>query len=111
MFVVGGLLLEIKNIVEAINKSQVLVSRHAREEAIADNLLIEEICFSVIQGEIIEDYTDDKPYPSCLIFGRNKKYNPIHSVWAYNQDTGWAILITVYRPKSSKWIEWSIRRK
>ncbi|MGK7915918.1 MAG: DUF4258 domain-containing protein [Prochloraceae cyanobacterium] len=36
-----------------------LVSRHAREEAEADSLLIDEICFSVMQGEIIEDYADD----------------------------------------------------
>ena len=103
--------MKIDDIVEAIKNSHVLVSRHAREEAEADSLLIDEICFSVMQGEIIEDYADDKPYPSCLIFGKNQQNNPIHSVWAYNQETGWAILITVYRPKPYKWIEWRIRRK
>lgn len=100
----------IQNIIEAINLNQVIVSRHAREKAEERNLFLDEIYFSVIQGEIIEDYPNDKPYPSCLIHGQNKKRDPIHSVWAYNQDTGYAVLITVYRPDPNKWINERIRK-
>jgi len=73
-------------------------------------LTFEEIFTSVIQGEIIEDYPDDKPFPSCLIFGENLRRDPIHSVWAYNLENKWAALITVYRPNPEKWINWRIRR-
>jgi len=54
--------------------------------------------------EIIEDYPDDKPYPSCLIYGKTFSGDPVHSVWAYNINNQWAILITVYRPASDRGI-------
>jgi hypothetical protein len=58
----------IEQIKEAINLEKVIVSRHSKEEAENDDLFLEEIIFSVINGEIIENYPDDYPYPSCLIF-------------------------------------------
>ena len=64
--------MNIDKIIQAIQANIVLVSRHAREEAEEDSLSIDEICFSVSQGEIIEDYLDDRPYPSCLIYGTNR---------------------------------------
>jgi hypothetical protein len=101
----------IQNIIEAINLNKVIVSRDAREKAEERNLFLDQIYFSVIQGEIIEDYPSDRPYPSCLIYGLNEKGEPIHSVWAYNQDTGYAVLITVYRPDLNEWINERIRTK
>ncbi|MEA5576019.1 DUF4258 domain-containing protein [Anabaena sp. UHCC 0451] len=102
----------INNIIAAINLNQVVVTRHAKEEAENDNLVIDEINLSVTQGgEIIEDYPNATPYPSCLIYGLNGKGDPIHSVWAYNKDTGFAVLITVYCPDPNKWINWRIRKK
>lgn len=68
------------------------------------------IFFSVLTGKIIEDYPDDKPYPSCLIYGNLFNGEPVHSVWAYNKDTKWAVMITVYRPDPAKWINWQRRR-
>jgi len=68
-------------------------------------LTFDEIYFSVFNGEIIEDYPDDKPYPSCLIYGETFSGEPVHSVWAFNELTQWAVLITVYRPDLNKWIE------
>jgi hypothetical protein len=100
----------INNIIVAINLNQVIVTRHAREEAENDNLIIDEIHFSVTTGEIIKNYPHDKPYPSCLIYGQNEKGDPIHSVWAYNEVTGFAVLITVYRPDPNQWIDWRIKK-
>ncbi|MDW8214169.1 MAG: DUF4258 domain-containing protein [Roseiflexaceae bacterium] len=74
-------------------------------------LSFDEIFFSVLHGEIIEDYPTDKPYPSCLIYGESFAGEPIHSVWAYNPVTQWAVLVTVYRPDPDRWINWRIRRK
>ena len=51
-----------------------------------DHLSFDEIFFSVFQGEIIEEYHQDMPYPSCLIYGATFRGDPVHSVWAYNQD-------------------------
>lgn len=103
--------MHIDDIIEAIQANRIRITDHADEEAHADNLTFEEILFSVIQGEIIEDYPNDRPYPSCLIFGQNFSGEPIHSVWAYNEENKWTVLITVYRPDTNRWINWRERRK
>jgi len=74
-------------------------------------LSFDEIYYSVMQGKIIEDYPTDKPFPSCLIMGKNFSGQAIHSVWAYNPTTQWAVLITVYRPDPDRWIDWKVRVK
>jgi len=73
-------------------------------------LSYEEIFYSVRRGEIVEEYPTDTPYPSCLVYGQTMREEPIHSVWAYNRDNRWAVLITVYRPDPNRWIDWKERR-
>ena len=103
--------MDIELIINAIRNHRVKITDHADEEAIDDALSYEEIYFSLIHGEIIEDYQKDKPYPSCLVFGKNFSGEPIHSVWAYNPESLWAVLITVYRPDPGRWVDWKIRGK
>ena len=102
---------DINSIRIAIETKKVRVTDHADEEAADDILTLSDIFQSVQNGEIIEDYPTDQPYPSCLIFGKNRDKTPIHSVWAYNKANCWAVLITVYRPDPVRWIEWKTRRK
>ena len=102
--------MEIEDIVHALYDKRVRVSDHADEEALADNLSFDEIAHSVEHGEILEDYPDDKPFPSCLIHGSTPGGDPVHSVWAYNRETAFAVLITTYRPDPDRWIEWRKRR-
>lgn len=103
--------MDIQNIIRAIDSLQYRITDHADEEAQADRLKFDEIFESVHHGEVIENYPTDRPYPSCLIYGSNTGGSPIHSVWAYNEDTHWAVLITVYRPDPTRWINWRERRK
>ncbi|NIA31611.1 MAG: DUF4258 domain-containing protein [Actinobacteria bacterium] len=102
--------MKIKEIIQAIIKDRIRITDHAYEEVHSDSLSFDEIFASVVNGEIIEDYPNDKPFPSCLIFGNNFKNEPIHSVWAYNQENKWSVLITVYRPDPKRWIDWKLRR-
>jgi len=103
--------MDIENIIHAVRNHRVRITDHADEEAFNDCLTYEEIYISVIHGEIIEDYPNDKPYPSCLVMGKNFSGEPIHSVWAYNPGTLWAVLVTVYRPNPKRWIDWKVRVK
>lgn len=103
--------MDIENIIDAIRNNRVKITDHADEEAFDDGLTFEEIYLSVIHGEVIEDYPNDKPYPSCLIMGKNFSWEPIHSVWAYNQKNLWTVLITVYRPDPERWLDWKVRVK
>ena len=61
--------MNLQDIVEAIRHDRIRITDHADEEAQADRLSFDEIFVSIFQGEIIEDYPDDKPYPSCLVYG------------------------------------------
>ncbi len=101
----------INEIVKAINSKKVRISDHAYEEAQSDNLTFEEIYYSVMHDEIIEEYPDDKPYPSCLILGYTFGNEPIHSVWAFNNENQWAVLIAVYRPDPELWFNFRERKK
>lgn len=100
----------IEEINNAIRGNRLRITDHADEEAQTDKLSFKEIFFSVFHGEIIEDYPQDKPYPSCLVYGDTSRGEPVHSVWAYNEANQWAVLITVYRPDPERWIDWKIRR-
>ncbi len=73
-------MLHIEDINSAIKFGRVKISDHADEEAINDGLSISEVFSSILTGEIIEQYVDDKPYPSCLIIGFVNEGIPIHSV-------------------------------
>ena len=59
--------MNIASIRAAIQANRIRVTDHADEEAVADRLAFEEIIRSVLEGEVIEDYSTSKPYPSCLI--------------------------------------------
>jgi hypothetical protein len=100
----------IDDIVDAIQHTRIRITDHAYEEAHADALSFDQVFYSVVRGEIIEDYPDDWPYPSCLVFGRTFAGEPVHSVWAYSEESKYAVLITVYRPDPTRWLDWRARR-
>jgi hypothetical protein len=77
-------LVELADIKEAIEAGKVRITDHAYEEANADRLKFDEVYFSALNGVVIEEYLDDSPYPSVLIFGQTFGGDPVHSVWAYN---------------------------
>ena len=102
--------MKIQNIIEAIRQNRTRITDHADEGTQADRLSFDELFYSVFQGEIIEDYPQDKPFPSCLIYGDTFSGDPIHTVWAYREENKWAVLITAYRPDPQRWIDWRTRR-
>ena len=101
--------MNIDDIIGAIHRNRIRITDHADEEAQVDHLSFDEIFTSVLQGEIIENYPDDKHFPSCLIYGKTFSREPVHSVWAYHQETRWAVLI-MYRPDPARWLDWRTRR-
>jgi len=52
---------------------------------------------AIQEGEVIDNYPDDLPYPSCLIF-KKVSDRPIHVVVALDSENDFAYLITVYEP-------------
>ena len=52
----------------------------------------------IMHGEIIEDYPDDFPHPSCLIFGYTVNEKVIHAVVSLDAGNDSIGIITVYFP-------------
>ena len=77
----------LENIHECIQLDRLLYSKHARDEMESEELgeIMEQDVFeAVTRGKIIEDYPDDEPYQSCLIYGRTSRDRPLHVVCAYS---------------------------
>ena len=90
-----------------------LYTRHAREEMRLEEFgpICEQEVFEAVQcGEVIEDYPDDRPYPSALIYGHTEAGRPVHVVCAYADDDDLAIVITVYEPDVSRWTDFRRRK-
>jgi hypothetical protein len=101
-------LIDLDRIAEAIRADRIRITDHADEEAAADQVSVSDVLKTIGSGEIIEQYPNDKPYPSCLIYSECS--GQLHSVWAYNEVNSWAVLITVYRPDPKRWINWRLRK-
>ena len=56
----------------------------------------------VRQGEAIETYADDVPYPSRLMLGFPGG-EPIHTVIAHDSRVATCYIVTVYCPNPSLW--------
>lgn len=101
----------IRNCFEA---DKVLYSRHARYEMENEEfgkIRDHEVYEAVASGEIIENYPDDKPYPSMLIFGNTLEKRPIHVVCAYNSEEDMTVVVTVYHPDADLWIDLRRRKR
>ena len=93
--------------------NRVLYTRHARDEMRLEEFgpIREQEGFETIQmGEVIENYPDDKPYPSVLVYGRTATGRPLHVVCAYAEADDLAIVITVYEPDPVRWVNFERRR-
>jgi hypothetical protein len=84
-------------------------SKHAVDQTILRNISVREIRDVINNGEIIEDYPDDKYGPSCLIFGVTQIGRPIHIQCSY-PSRPIVKVVTVYEPNPDRWIDYKVRR-
>lgn len=99
-------------IISCYENNYVLYTKHALEEMRNDKygrIFDSDVFDCIINSSIIEEYPDDKPYPSILLYGRTSKQRPIHIVCAYNENENSAIVITVYHPDPHLWIDYKRR--
>lgn len=76
--------------------------KHALERMQERDISRRDVKNCIMQGEIIEDYPDDFPHPSCLIFGRTMDQKVIHVVVSLDEDQDTIGIITVYYPSVEK---------
>lgn len=85
-----------------INKSEnIIISLHGQLRLNERNITVDDVMNAIDNGEIIEQYPDDFPFPSCLILGLSINDVYIHIVVSMNDDK--IYLITAYIPDTDKW--------
>ncbi len=93
--------------------NRVLYTRHAKIEMETEELgeVCEREVFEAVQnGEVIEAYLDDEPYPSMLIYGKTGDDRPVHATCAYSKEDDLTIVVTVYHPDVNKWTDYRERK-
>jgi len=53
---------------------------HAVMARLRRNIATTQLRLALLNGEIIEHYPDDEPYPSCLVLGWFESGDPLHIV-------------------------------
>lgn len=85
-----------------MNKPEkIALTKHARERLVERGITIADITMGIKMGEIIKQYEDDKPLPSCLILGHLMNNKRIHIV--VSNDEEYIYLITAYYPDPGQW--------
>lgn len=77
------------------------ITEHARQRLVERSITVDDIIRCIETGEIIKQYEDDRPFPSCLILGKAVSGEHIHVVVSH--DDIWLYLITAYYPDSEIW--------
>lgn len=95
-------LLNIEYIRKCIINRNIVWTRHCLNRINQRNILISDVKKVISDGEIIEYYYDDYPYPSCLIIGKSNN-RVIHVVCGMNNNL--VYMITAYHPDSEEWEE------
>ena len=81
---------------------QLIFRVHALQRMFERNVSVEDVKMAVSNGETIEDYPEDKPYPSRLVLGWSGT-RPLHVVVAHNLSDNEIVVITVYEPDLELW--------
>lgn len=71
----------------------------------------EEVKKTLIEGEVIEHYYDDKPYSSFLILRINEYSTLLHVVASIDKKKKWCYIITAYRPDKTHFEDYFKTRK
>jgi hypothetical protein len=99
----------IEEIREKIAAGKFEFSKHAVDQSILRHVTLEDISEAITDGEIIEDYPNDKYGPSCLILGHTQAGSPLHIQCSY-PSRPLVKIITLYKPDANLWVDFKVRK-
>jgi hypothetical protein len=89
-------LFDTRKIRTAIRQGNIIWRRHALERMLERGLSRSIVLDVASNGEVIEDYSTDRPAPTALLLGWKDK-RPVHVVLSIEPD-GEVAIITAYEP-------------
>ena len=87
-----------------MNCDHIWLSGHAVKRMFDRSIRHDEVTQVVRLGEVIADYPDDEPFPSCLMSGFVHG-RPLHVVVAIEAGSASCYIITAYDPDPDLWEE------
>ena len=93
--------MEIKVIKNYVKENKLRWTNHVFLRITQRSISMKDICTALLCGEIIEEYPDDYPSPSCLVLGFKENNIAIHIVCGIHEGELW--IITAYHPDSDRW--------
>ena len=97
------LALNIDELQKICTPDNIVITIHAAKRLEQRCIRLKEILDCIFNGEIIEQYPDDYPYPSCLTLGNMNTSKPLHTVVGTNGEQLW--IVTAYYPAPAKWFD------
>ena len=94
-------MLKIGDLSNLCNDENTAMTKHAKSRLADRGITVEDIQNAIRTGEIIKQYENDKPFPSCWVLGSNKHNKLIHVVASV--DSGYLYIITAYYPDEDEW--------
>lgn len=92
----------IETIRQKIIDEQFEFSKHAVDQSILRQIQVQEVREAIANGQVIEDYPNDKYGSSCLVSGLTQAQRPIHIQCSYPSRSLLKI-ITLYEPTPQRW--------
>ncbi|MEQ8187692.1 MAG: DUF4258 domain-containing protein [Candidatus Eremiobacterota bacterium] len=92
---------------QKLKEGKILIRDHAMMRFDQRGITIEEVENVIMTGELIEDYPDDKPFPSCLISGYIRKDIILYVVLALEEKIH---IITAHWLDPDRWLDHKTRR-
>ena len=93
--------LNIDKIKQLIRDEKIRWTNHVMVRLLQRNINQSDIENAILNGEIIEEYENDYPYPSFLVYGINLNNEVLHIVCGSNGEELW--IITAYYPDNIEW--------
>jgi hypothetical protein len=97
----GNYGMRIEDVQALCTDETILITQHMLLRFRERGIKIDDVMYAILHGEVIEDYPDDYPHPSCLVLGASASDKMLHIVCGLGEGRLW--IITAYYPDPAKW--------
>lgn len=82
---------------------KIIFTIHALRRMFERSIGKDDVIQAIREGEVIREYPDDTPHPSCLILQEGAS-RPLHVMVARDDEGGECTVVTVYLPDLHAWM-------
>lgn len=86
-----------------VRAKQYRLTRHATIVRLERGITMDAVERALLNSEIVERYSEDRPYPSCLLLGWLASGDPLHIVCSRGDVEPSLRIVTLYEPDDTLW--------